>query len=67
MCSKRDVIIFFAGAQVFHTLSHIILNFTDTLPINVFSITWTQQLNVAAIAINGLITVGLLWWSSKLK
>jgi len=67
MCTKRDTLVFLAGAQAFHTISHVILNFTDTLPITVFSITWTQQLNVLAIAINGLATVGLFWWISRLK
>ncbi len=67
MCTKRDALVFLAGAQVFHTISHVIINFTDTLPIKVFSITWTQQLNVLAIAINGLVTVGLFWWISRLK
>ncbi len=67
MCSKRDIVIFLAGVQTFHTLSHILLSFTETLPIKVFSITWTQQLNLFAIILNGLTTLGLLWWSSSLK
>lgn len=67
MCSKRDVIIFFAGVEAFHTLSHLLISFTDTLPIKVFSITWTQQLNVLGIVINGIITLGLFYWASRLK
>lgn len=67
MCSKRDTLIFLAGAQTFHTLSHIIINFTDTLPIKFFSIMWTQQLNVFAIILNALVAVGLFWWISRLK
>lgn len=67
MCSKRDTVIFLAGAETFHTLTHVIINFTHTLPIKVFSITWTSQLNLMAIGINAVITVGLLWWASKLK
>lgn len=67
MCSKRDVVIFVAGAEAFHTLSHLVLNFSNTLPINAFGMTWTQHLNLYAIAINIIITVALLWWASKLK
>lgn len=67
MCSKGDLIVFLAGAQTFHTLSHILLSFTETLPIKVFSITWTQQLNIVAIVINGLVTAALLWWASRVR
>ena len=67
MCSKRDTIFFLAGAEAFHTLSHVIIAFTGTLPIKVFSIIWTQQLNFLGIVINGLVTCGLLWWASRLK
>lgn len=67
MCSKRDVVLFFAGAEAFHTLSHIVLKFMDVLPIQFLSINFTQQLNMVAIIINAIITAGLLWWASKLK
>lgn len=67
MWTKKDIIIFLAGAEAFHTLSHIVINFSGLLPITLFSITWTQSLNMLGIVINALITVGLLWWASKLK
>lgn len=67
MCSKRDIVIFLAGAEAFHTLSHVIISFTDMLPMTVWNITVTQQLNVMAIAANAVITAGLLWWASRLK
>lgn len=67
MWSKKEWVIFFAGVEAFHTISHIAMQFLGVLPIQFFSITWTQQLNSWAIVINGLITVGLILWSSKLK
>lgn len=67
MCSKRDIVIFVAGAEAFHTVSHVIFGYAGILPMELFSIMWTQQLNMLAILINALITAGLLWWASKLK
>lgn len=64
--SNKEWIIFFAGAEAFHTLSHILLGYLHVLPIKFFSITWTKQLNYLGIIINALITVGLLWWASRL-
>jgi len=64
--SKRDIVIFFAGIQTFHTLSHIAINYLGILPIELV-INWTQQLNVLAIGINAIITLWLFWWASKLK
>lgn len=66
-CSKRDIIIFAAGAQAFHTLSHIIIYFSHTLPLQFFSYTFTAQMNSVAIVLNGLITVGLIYWAHCLK
>jgi len=64
MWSTRDIILFLAGAEAFHTLSHIVIAFSGLLPIKICSITWTKQLNVLGIVINALITAGLLWWIS---
>ena len=67
MWSKKEILIFLAGAQTFHTLSHIIIALTDTLPIKFWSITWTQQLNLIAITMNFIVMLGLLWWAAKTK
>jgi len=67
MCSKRDIVVFLAGAEAFHTLSHVVLSFSRVLPIEICSITLTSQLNLFAIVINGLATAGLVWWACKLK
>lgn len=60
MFTKREWIIFFAGAQSFHAISHIILSFTRSLPITFFGIAWTQPLNVIAIIINVILALLLL-------
>jgi len=67
MWSTRDIVLFFAGAEFFHTLSHIFFAFSGMLPIHFLFITWGQQLNlIFGIIGNALITGGLLWWSKKL-
>ncbi len=66
MWSKKDYIIFFAGIEAFHTISHGIILFTGILPLELPFITWTQQLNIIAIVVNAIITVALLWWASRL-
>lgn len=60
--SKRDWVLFFFGAQVFHTLSHIMLAVTGVLPVQVFSWTITQQTNLIIILVNILVTVALGYW-----
>lgn len=60
----RDVLIFIAGAEFFHTLSHIILPFFITLPIDMKFMVLTKELNILVIIINAVITILLLWWAS---
>ena len=66
MFTTKELVIFFAGAEAFHTISHILIGYLHILPIKLFSITWTQQLNFWAILINAVITALLLWWASRL-
>lgn len=66
MWDKRDIILFLAGAEAFHTLTHIVLALSDSLPIRFFSLSWTKQLNMIGIVINALITALLIWWVSIL-
>lgn len=61
-CSKRDWVLFFLGAQVFHTLSHIMLAVSGMLPVHVFSWTITQQTNLIITLVNILVTVALGYW-----
>lgn len=67
MWSKRDILMFLAGAQVFHTFSHIVIAFTHTLPINIFGWHYTQQTNLYMTIINFVVAAGLLWWAQKTK
>lgn len=67
MLKLRDVAIFFAGAEFFHTLSHIILPYFITLPLNMNFMMFTPELNIWAIVINALITIALLWWASRIR
>lgn len=67
MCSKRDLIVFFLGAQTFHTLSHILLGVSHSLPLHFFSITVTSHSNLILILVNALITAALAWWLYRLE
>lgn len=65
--SKRDWILFAAGAEAFHALSHITIYFAGILPMKFLFIEWTPQLNLVGIVVNGLIALGLLWWADQLR
>jgi hypothetical protein len=67
MCSLRDVVIFFAGAEFFHTISHIILPYFVTLPLDMKFMVFTPSWNVFAIVVNAVITIALLWWACRIK
>lgn len=67
MFSFRDLIVFLAGAEFFHTISHIIMHYFIVLPISTKFFILTPTLNIWAIIINAVITGALLWWASKLK
>lgn len=64
--SLRDVVIFFAGAEAFHTLSHLLLAYVFKFPLDLNFIVLTATMNLWAIVFNGLITLALLWWASRL-
>lgn len=67
MFSLRDFVIFLAGAEFFHTLSHFLLFYFLKLPMDMKVVVLTPSLNIWAIVINGIITILLLWWAHKLK
>lgn len=66
MRTQKEWIIFFAGAEAFHTLSHALLYFSGQT-FSFYSILVTQQLNLWGTLINGFITVWLLWWAARIK
>lgn len=66
MCTKKEWIIFFAGAEAFHALSHLLFYFSAQT-FSFYSILITQQFNLWATLINGGITIWLLWWARCIK
>jgi hypothetical protein len=66
MFTKKDWIMFAAGAEAFHTISHAVLPLTNCMPIKFFFITVGPTTNLVFIAVNAVITALLLWWASKL-
>lgn len=66
MCKLRDLVIFLAGAEFFHTLTHILLPYVIQLPLHMGFIEVTPAINLYATGINALITILLLWWACRL-
>lgn len=62
----RDVVIFVAGAEFFHTLSHIFLAYGVQLPLSTKWMVLTSRFNMWAILINAIITLLLLLWAKRL-
>lgn len=67
MITLRDVVIFFAGFQFFHTIDHLIIPFYIKLPYDLGFMVLTPTINFWAIIINAFITLLLLWWAYKLS
>lgn len=65
-CGLRDFVVFLAGAEFFHTLSHVLLPYFMTLPVDMKVTALTAEMNMWAIFINGIITLLLLWWAHRL-
>jgi hypothetical protein len=60
MCN-RCLLVFLAGAAAFHAISHIVLAFSGLLPLTVWGITLTQNLNYVAIGGSILLCLFLLY------
>lgn len=63
----RDIVVFLAGAEAFHTFSHIFLAYAVRLPLDTKYVDLTPTLNIWAIVINGAIAVGLLCLAARMK
>lgn len=67
MLSLRDFVIFLAGAQFFHTLSHLLMSYFVVLPLQMKFFELTPVMNFWATIVNGVITLLLLWWAHRLS
>jgi len=66
MCYKlRDVLLFFAGAEFFHTLHHVFLSYFVSLPMEMKFMVMTPTMNKYMIVINASFTVLLLWGAGR--
>lgn len=66
MC-KRCLFVFLAGALAMHTLGHIMLMYSNLLPMNAFGITLTANLNYGVIGISALLTLLCLYVARSYK
>jgi len=65
MCTKKNILIFLAGAEAFHTIAKLGLYFSGLLPLPLFGIVWTPHMVLGAAVIHAIITVVLLWLACK--
>jgi hypothetical protein len=63
MCRLRDVLLFLAGVEFMHTLSHLLLLYGTILPLDLKFMVLTPRINFWAIVINAVLTVMLLAWA----
>lgn len=66
-CRLRDVVLFLAGAEFFHTLAHVMMSYFMTMPVDMKIMLVTSTMNNYAIVGNALVTVLLLWWVRRLS
>ena len=64
--SLREVLIFLAGAEAFHTVSHMAMAYLAKLPLDLTLVVVTPTMNTWGIIINGFITLFLIWLASRL-
>lgn len=66
MPTFRDIVVFFAGAEAFHTIAHIMIALSVNLPLQTKYLTLTSTMNSWSIVINGALTLVLLWLARML-
>jgi hypothetical protein len=69
MFTFRDIILFIAGAEFFNTLTHILVWHGVNLPFHAQLLIHTPEmpaLNVQGILVHGIITLALLFWTTRL-
>jgi hypothetical protein len=66
MCKARDLVLFLAGAEFFHTITHLFTPYLVQLPFKTNVFLLTVQINTWAIVINGAITIALIVWACKM-
>lgn len=67
MFNLRDFLIFLAGGEFLHALSHLFLSYFVKLPLDMNIMVLTSQLNTWAIILNGVATVLLLVVAARMK
>ncbi len=63
----RDILIFLAGGEFFHALTHIWLAYSGLLPLHTSMVVLTQHLNLYVIIANFAIAIVLLLIAKKIK
>lgn len=67
MCRKKDFLYFLAGAVAMHTVSHLAAGYAGILPMTVWGINVTPQLNSIITAVSAALTLGLLYFAQADK
>lgn len=67
MISVRDIVIFFAGVEFWHTFTHIVFAFFVSLPLDMNFIVMTPKMNMWGIIVNATITIILIYLALRLS
>lgn len=63
----KNILIFLAGAEFFHTIVHVLIHYTVKLPLVTSVYTLTPQVNNLGIGINAFVTLALLYLAMQQK
>lgn len=66
MVTKKEVVIFLAGAEVFHALGHLYL-WLSGQTVDLMLVMGTPAWSRGSFVVNGLIAAALLYWASTIK
>jgi hypothetical protein len=64
MWTTKQTILFWAGFELFHALSHVVIAILGDTPVRYFKL--SEKWNTAAIVVNGVICIALIVWASRL-
>lgn len=66
MCALRDVVVFFAGVETMHAVSHVFMHYYVTLPLHTSFVEITAHMNNVAIVVNAVVAVLLIVWAMRM-
>jgi len=66
MCTLRDVVVFLAGAETMHAVSHVFMHYYVTFPFHTSLVEVTSQMNNIGMIVNAVVAVLLIVWAMRM-